>query len=129
MKHHTFLYEDQMMPTDPTMDPNAGMPQQEDTFEPLIKSKADIPLSNEQAKKMETVAKIRQIEAKTKEIEAKANQLANGGMDPSMGGGQIDPMTGMPMGGGQVDPNTGMPMGGGIDPMTGMPVGGGMPPL
>ena len=119
------MYEDQMMPTDPTMDPNAGMPQQEDTFEPLIKSKADIPLSNEQAKKMETVAKIRQIEAKTKEIEAKANQLANGGMDPSMGGGQIDPMTGMPMGGGQVDPNTGMPMGGGIDPMTGMPVGGG----
>ncbi len=125
------MFEDQqvMQPAvDPTMDPNAqmGMPPQEDTFEPLIKSKADIPLSADQAKKMETVAKIRQIEAKTKEIEAKAKQLENGGMDPNMGGGAIDPMTGMPMGGGQIDPNTGMPIGGGqIDPMTGMPMGGG----
>ena len=118
---------------------NLENPSDNNGFEPLIKSKADIPLSEEQAKKMEIVAKIRQIEAKTKESEAKAAQLqaqaGMGGGDPSMGGG-IDPNTGMPMdpsmGGGAggmpgMDPNTGMPMdpsmgGGQIDPNTGMPM-------
>ena len=88
MKSYSFVSEADQI--------NLENPSGNDGFEPLIKSKADIPLSNDQAQKMETVAKIRQIEAKTKEIEAKAKQLEMQGGDPSMGGG-IDPMTGMPM--------------------------------
>jgi len=132
MRKYSFLFEADQV--------NLENPSDNNGFEPLIKSKADIPLSLDQAKKMEIVAKIREIEAKTKESEAKAQQLQAGGDgmdggDPSMGGG-IDPATGMPMDpsmggaggmpGGQIDPNTGMPMdpsmGGGIDPMTGMPM-------
>ena len=143
MKHYSFILEADQI--------NLENPSENNGFEPLIKSKADIPLSTDQAKKMEIVAKIREIEAKTKEHEAKARQLDNGGnmgvdagIDP-MTGMPIDPMTGMPqqMGMGGIDPMTGMPMdqsqqsdplqglgdksapmssiGGGVDPMTGMP--------
>ena len=122
MKHYSFISEADQI--------NLENPTENNGFEPLIKSKADIPLSNEQAEKMVTVAKIREIEAKTKQLEAQAKateqQAAMG--DPNAAGG-IDPMTGMPMGGGAVDPATGMPMpGGGIDPMTGMPMSPGGDP-
>lgn len=120
---------------DPTVDPNANaQPQQQfqnpiqmppsqeqqsaaDSFEPLIKSAADIPHSKEKADTMLIAAKIREIEAKTKETLAKAEQQsaedpnAMGSMDPNMMGGGIDPNTGMPMQpGGQIDPMTGMPL-------------------
>lgn len=130
----SLLFEaDEMMQQDPNqmmMDPNAQQPQQ-DTFEPLIKSAADIPLSKDGVERLKVAAQIRQIEAKTKEIEAKTQQAqmagdpSGMGQDPSMGGGQIDPVTGMPMDPmaqqGAIDPNTGMPldptaMGGGQDP-------------
>ena len=136
MKYYSFITEADQI--------NLENPTENNGFEPLIKSKADIPLSNEQAEKMVTVAKIREIEAKTREIEAKAKaaeQQAEMGGDPNAAGG-IDPMTGMPMdpnaAGGGVDPMTGMPMAGGatgggpIDPMTGMPMGsagGGVDPM
>ena len=116
MKHYSFISEADQI--------NLENPPENNGFEPLIKSKADIPLSNDQAEKLETIAKIRQIEAKTKELEAKAKAVEMQG-----GGGEIDPATGMPMDqGGGIDPMTGMPMGGaggmggGIDPMTGMPM-------
>ena len=121
MKHYSFVTEADQI--------NLENPTENNGFEPLIKSKADIPLSNEQAEKMVTVAKIREIEAKTRQLEAQAKateQQAEMGGDPNAAGGEIDPMTGMPMGGGAggIDPATGMPMpGGGIDPMTGMPTG------
>ena len=122
MKHYSFISEADQI--------NLENPSENNGFEPLIKSKADIPLSNDQAEKLETIAKIRQIEAKTKELEAKAKATE---MQAGMGGegGGIDPATGMPMdpNGGGIDPMTGMPMGaggmgapGGIDPATGMPM-------
>lgn len=131
MKHYSFLFEADQI--------NLENPSGNNGFEPLIKSKADIPASLEQAKKMEIIAKVREIEAKTKEAEAKAKSLEaqsmGGGIDPNTGmpmdpnmGGGIDPNTGMPMdpNAGGIDPNTGMPMnpnmGGGIDPNTGMPM-------
>jgi len=108
MKPYSFLIEADQI--------NLDNPSENNGFEPLIKSKADIPLSTDQAKKMEIVAKIRQIEAKTKELEASAKaKEAEGMMDPN--GMGIDPMTGMPM-----DPS--MQMNGAIDPMTGMPMPG-----
>lgn len=124
MKKYSFVTEADQI--------NLENPTENNGFEPLIKSKADIPLSNEQAEKMVTVAKIREIEAKTRQLEAQAKateQQAEMGGDPNAAGG-IDPMTGMPMdpnAAGGIDPATGMPMGGagGIDPMTGMPMGGG----
>lgn len=129
MKKYSFISEADQI--------NLENPSENNGFEPLIKSKADIPLSNDQAEKLETIAKIRQIEAKTKELEAKAKavEMQGGGE-----GGGIDPATGMPMdpNGGGIDPMTGMPIGaggmpGGIDPMTGMPMdpnaAGGQDPL
>ena len=133
MRKYSFLTESfKTLLEDGEIDPNTGMPmdpsQQQgggDTFEPLIKSAKDIPLSKDGVERLKVAAQIRQIEAKTKEIEAKTQQ-AQMGVDPSMAGG--DPS----MGGG-IDPNTGMPMDpmaqqGAIDPMTGMPMDGGMPP-
>ena len=124
MKHYSFISEADQI--------NLENPSENNGFEPLIKSKADIPLSNDQAEKLVTVAKIRQIEAKTKELEAKAKAVE---AESQMGGvdGGIDPMTGLPMDPnaqmGGIDPMTGLPMSGpgagGIDPMTGMPMGGG----
>ena len=64
MKHYSFVTEADQI--------NLENPTENNGFEPLIKSKADIPLSNEQAEKMVTVAKIREIEAKTRQLEAKA---------------------------------------------------------
>lgn len=127
MRHYSFLQEDQQVPlNDPAIDPNAmmqqpqqgGADQQVEEFEPLIKSIKDVPHSKEKADTLLVAAKIREIEAKTKETLAKANNPDMMGgdpsmMDPNMGGGQIDPATGMPM-----DPN----MGAQIDPMTGQPV-------
>ncbi len=115
---------------DPTVDPNeqaqvenpVELPEnaeqqnqeEEDTFEPLIKSIDDVPHSEDRANTLKIAAQIRNIEAKTKETLAKTKQIENPpadeqAMDPN--GGAIDPNTGMPM-----DPNMQ------IDPMTGQPI-------
>ena len=116
MKHYSFISEADQI--------NLENPPENNGFEPLIKSKADIPLSNDMADRLVTVAKIRQIEAKTRELDAKA-KAAEAQVGQMEDQGVIDPMTGMPMdpnAQGAVDPMTGMPMGGAIDPMTGMPM-------
>lgn len=129
MNHYNFLMEvEQQIPVDdPTIDPNANAEvdlnqqvqndQPEQSFEPLIKSAADIPHSRDRAEVLKIAAQIREIEAKTKETLAKAEQPQMDpnmtATDPSMGDGQIDPATGMP-----IDSN----MGAQIDPMTGQPI-------
>ena len=121
---------------DPTVDPNeqaqvenpVELPEnteqqnqeEEDAFEPLIKSIDDVPHSEDRANTLKIAAQIRNIEAKTKETLAKTKQIENPpageeAMTDPNGGAGIDPNTGMPM-----DPNMQ------IDPMTGQPLNPGM---
>lgn len=97
----------------PEVDPNS---QQIPTETEKQEAKQEIAGSKPQTKEEADIARI---QAQTREIQAKIGEYGQGGgmpneMDPSMGGGQIDPATGQPIGG--IDPMTGQPMMGGQQP-------------